>query len=172
MCLSFTLTSMEYHDVISYISLSRMSVSAWNLAWKNSSWYVNYENINNSNLVGMSLASFCQSRAVYIKKYCNHSVYTMTYNYAKNMNEFIWMHILMGLIIHNLRTVLQHWFNFLHNTDPWKVNHGSKYMNMNKKFQSVQIQRSSSIRGRYRRAYTITILLDEKCQFIQNHNPC
>ena len=27
-CLSFTLTSMEYHDVISYISLSRMSVSA------------------------------------------------------------------------------------------------------------------------------------------------
>ena len=28
--------------------------------------YVNYENINNSNLDGMSLASFCQSRAVYI----------------------------------------------------------------------------------------------------------
>ena len=27
--------------------------------------YVNYENINNSNLDGMSLASFCQSRAVY-----------------------------------------------------------------------------------------------------------
>ena len=26
--------------------------------------YVNYENINNSNLEGMSLASFCQSRAV------------------------------------------------------------------------------------------------------------
>ena len=26
--------------------------------------YVNYENINNSNLDGMSLASFCQSRAV------------------------------------------------------------------------------------------------------------
>ena len=25
--------------------------------------YVNYENINNSNLDGMSLASFCQSRA-------------------------------------------------------------------------------------------------------------
>ena len=28
--------------------------------------YVNYENINNSNLDGMSLASFCQSRAVFI----------------------------------------------------------------------------------------------------------
>ena len=28
-------------------------------------YYVNYENINNSNLDGMSLASFCQSRAVY-----------------------------------------------------------------------------------------------------------
>ena len=28
MCLSFTLTSMEYHDVISYISLSRMECSA------------------------------------------------------------------------------------------------------------------------------------------------
>ena len=27
--------------------------------------YMNYENINNSNLDGMSLASFCQSRAVY-----------------------------------------------------------------------------------------------------------
>ena len=27
--------------------------------------YVNYENINNSNLDGMSLASFCQSRAAY-----------------------------------------------------------------------------------------------------------
>ena len=29
--------------------------------------YVNYENINNSNLDRMSLASFCQSRAVYSK---------------------------------------------------------------------------------------------------------
>ena len=28
MCLSFTLSSMEYHDVLSNISLSRMSVSA------------------------------------------------------------------------------------------------------------------------------------------------
>ena len=28
--------------------------------------YVNYENINNSNLDGMSLASFCQSRAVWL----------------------------------------------------------------------------------------------------------
>ena len=28
--------------------------------------YVNYENINNSNLDGMSLASFCQSRAVFL----------------------------------------------------------------------------------------------------------
>ena len=27
MCLSFTLTSMEYHDVISYISLSRMRMT-------------------------------------------------------------------------------------------------------------------------------------------------
>ena len=62
MCLSFTLTSMEYHDVISYISLSRMSVSAWNLPGRRA--HVNYENINNSNLDGMSLASFCQSRAV------------------------------------------------------------------------------------------------------------
>ena len=37
MCLSFTLTSMEYQDVLSYISLSRMSVSACNLAWNKSS---------------------------------------------------------------------------------------------------------------------------------------
>ena len=29
--------------------------------------YVNYENINNSNLDGMSLASFCQSRAVLLR---------------------------------------------------------------------------------------------------------
>ena len=32
--------------------------------------YVNYENINNSNLDGMSLASFCQSRAAYSSLYC------------------------------------------------------------------------------------------------------
>ena len=31
--------------------------------------YVNYENINNSNLDGMSLASFCQSRAVYVRQW-------------------------------------------------------------------------------------------------------
>ena len=35
--------------------------------------YVNYENINNSNLDGMSLASFCQSRAVLFYTYNNHS---------------------------------------------------------------------------------------------------
>ena len=31
--------------------------------------YVNYENINNSNFYGMSLASFCQSRAVLFTKF-------------------------------------------------------------------------------------------------------
>ena len=36
MCLSLALTSMEYHDVLPNISLSRMSVYAQNLAWKKS----------------------------------------------------------------------------------------------------------------------------------------
>ena len=36
MRLSFALTSMEYHDVLPNISLSRMSVYAQNLAWKKS----------------------------------------------------------------------------------------------------------------------------------------
>ena len=36
MCLSFPLTSMEYHDVLPNIPLSRMSVGAQNLAWKKS----------------------------------------------------------------------------------------------------------------------------------------
>ena len=36
--------------------------------------YVNYENINNSNFDGMSLASFCQSRAAYISLSINHTV--------------------------------------------------------------------------------------------------
>ena len=48
--------SMEYHGVIPNISLSRVSVGEYNLAWKN---------IHNSDLDGMSLASFCQSRAAY-----------------------------------------------------------------------------------------------------------
>ena len=32
--LSFLLTSIEYHDVLTKIPLSRMSVNAYNLAWK------------------------------------------------------------------------------------------------------------------------------------------
>ena len=64
MCLSFALTSMEYHDVLPTISRSRMieclcikfGLEEEHIRWK-------YENINNSNLDGISLASFCQSRA-------------------------------------------------------------------------------------------------------------
>ena len=73
---------MEYHDVLPNISLSRISVYARNLDWKKSTLEKKHENINNSQLTrtsiklinirkninnssldGMSLASFCQSRA-------------------------------------------------------------------------------------------------------------
>ena len=55
---------MEYHDVLPNISLSRMSVGALDLAWKKSTLgKLKYQNIKNSDLDGMSLASFCQSRA-------------------------------------------------------------------------------------------------------------
>ena len=63
MCLSFPLTTMEYYDVLPNISLSRMSVmhKIWTGRRANK---VKYEYINNSDLDGMSLASFCQSRAI------------------------------------------------------------------------------------------------------------
>ena len=47
--------------------------------------YVNYENINNSNLDGMSLASFCQSRAVlYLYESLFITVEILLLDYLKN----------------------------------------------------------------------------------------
>ena len=66
MCLSCPLTLMEYLDVLPNISLSRMSVYKVYKIWPGRrACYVQYENITNSNLDGMSLASFSQSRADY-----------------------------------------------------------------------------------------------------------
>ena len=62
MCLSFTLTSMEYQ--MSYLTYLLVGwVFLHEIYPGRRAHYVNYENINNSNLDGMSLASFCQSRA-------------------------------------------------------------------------------------------------------------
>ena len=74
MCLSFALMSMEYHDVLPNISLSRMSIYAVCIKFGLEEEHIRkkYENINNSNLGGMALASFCQSRAVLLKR-----LYTM-----------------------------------------------------------------------------------------------
>ena len=61
--MSFPLASMEYHDVFPTISLSRMSVM-YNIWPGRKIHWVKHENINISDLDGMSFASFCQSRAV------------------------------------------------------------------------------------------------------------
>ena len=58
---------MDYHAVLPITSLSRMMFMHKILAWKKST-LGKYENINNSDLDGMSLASFCQSRAVSSQK--------------------------------------------------------------------------------------------------------
>ena len=56
--------SMEYH-VLPNISHIKMSVNGKIWPGRRAHW-VKYENIK-SNLDGMSLASFCQSRAEYIR---------------------------------------------------------------------------------------------------------
>ena len=59
---------MEYHDVLHNISL----IAGWvfkkciKFGLEEEHTRYNDENINNSDLDGMSLASFCQSRAAYM----------------------------------------------------------------------------------------------------------
>ena len=56
MCLSFPLTSMEYHDVLPNTSLIHLFMhKIW--PGRRAHW-VKCENINNSDLDGMPLASF------------------------------------------------------------------------------------------------------------------
>ena len=57
---------MEYHDVLPNISLLAGWVFMHKIWPGRRAHCVKYENINNSDLDGMSLASFCQSKAVYI----------------------------------------------------------------------------------------------------------
>ena len=76
MCLSFPLTSMEYHDVLPNIYLLAGWVFMHRIWPGRRAHWVNDENINNLDLDGISLASFCQSRAeMSIYSQQKHNVY-------------------------------------------------------------------------------------------------
>ena len=81
MCLLFPLASMEYHDVLPKIYLSSMRFDAWNLACKKSTLgKIQKSSITQIKHVDcISLASFCQSRAVY----WNHQ-------WVKNIPSLCW----------------------------------------------------------------------------------
>ena len=62
MYLSFPVTLMEYNDVLPNIKLGGQVFMHTIWPGRRAHW-VKYDNISNSDLDGMSFASFCQSRA-------------------------------------------------------------------------------------------------------------